>query len=49
MLVNMKSLFYLAPEIVNKNVIYPDKVDVWSIGLILYDLLNTRIEPLIDG
>jgi serine/threonine protein kinase len=39
----------MAPEILNKIGKYSEKVDVWSAGLIFYEILNLTSQVLFDG
>ena len=36
--------YYFAPEMINKN--YDEKVDVWAVGIMLYELLTNRKFPI---
>lgn len=41
----MGTAYYIAPEVMKQN--YDEKVDIWSIGIIMHVLLSGR--PPFDG
>ena len=41
------SLNYMAPEIIKNYINYTKKIDIWSFGCILYEMI--KLERLIDG